>query len=47
VILEKPKISKGRKFKEELFLAFVFLPSSCWYMRGEMRLGVEEEAGVK
>ena len=32
-------ISRGAKFKEGLFFAFVLLPLSCWYTRGGKRLG--------
>lgn len=42
VKLEEPKISKGKKFKEELFFAFAFLPLSCWYKRAGRRLGAKD-----
>jgi hypothetical protein len=43
--LLKPKIGRARKFKEEMFFAFVLLRLSCWYTRGGKRLGVEDEEG--
>jgi hypothetical protein len=39
------KISRGRKFKEEMFFAFVLLPLRCWYIRGGKRLGIDDEDG--
>ena len=40
--LEEQKIGKGKKFKEELFFAFAFLPLSCWYKRAGRRLGAKD-----
>lgn len=43
--LVEPKTSRARRFKEEVFFAFVPLPLSCWYTRGGKRLGGDDDEG--